>query len=103
MKFTQTDWTDANGTSLQGYVEAYYHQLVEVFGQPDGGGDKTTVEWCLKFADGTVATIYDWKEEETPTGFYRWHIGGKNSRAVGLVQQTFNQNKLVDSWRQVTV
>jgi hypothetical protein len=103
MKFTQTDWTDANGTSLQGYVQAYYHQLVAVFGEPEGGGDKTTVEWCLQFADGTVATIYDWKESETPMGLYRWHIGGRNDRAVGLVQQTFNQNKLVDSWRQVTV
>jgi hypothetical protein len=97
MKFTPADWTDANGTSLQGYVEAYYHQLVEVFGEPEGGGDKTTVEWCLQFADGTVATIYDWKEYETPMGLYRWHIGGKNRRAVGLVQQAFNQNKLVDS------
>ena len=103
MKFTQADWTDANGTSLQGYVQAYYHQLVAVFGEPEGGGDKTTVEWCLQFADGTVATIYDWKESETPMGLYRWHIGGRNDRAVGLVQQTFNQNKLVDSWRQVTV
>ena len=97
MKFTQADWTDANGTSLQGYVQAYYHQLVAVFGEPEGGGDKTTVEWCLQFADGTVATIYDWKESETPMGQYRWHIGGKNSRAVGLVQHAFNNNRLVDS------
>ena len=94
MKFT-TD-ADVNMTSLQGYMEAYYHQLVEVFGQPDGGGDKTTVEWCLAFEDGTVATIYDWKEYETPTGLYRWHIGGRNSRAVDLVKQTFKQAKLVD-------
>ena len=101
MKFTLD--ADVNMTSLQGYMEAYYHQLVEVFGQPDGGGDKTTVEWCLSFEDGTVATIYDWKEWETPTGSYRWHIGGKNSRAVDLVKQTFKQAKLVDSWRQVTV
>jgi hypothetical protein len=94
MKFT-TD-ADVNMTSLQGYMEAYYHQLVEVFGQPDGGGDKTTVEWCLAFEDGTVATIYDWKEYETPTGLYRWHIGGRNSRSVNLVKQTFKQVKLVD-------
>jgi len=94
MKFT-TD-ADVNMTSLKGYMEAYYHQLVEVFGQPDGGGDKTTVEWCLAFEDGTVATIYDWKEYETPTGLYRWHIGGRNSRAVDLVKQTFKQVKLVD-------
>ena len=85
MKFTTE--ADANMTSLQGYVQAHYHQLVEVFGEPEGGGDKTTVEWCLKFADGTVATIYDWKEYETPMGLYSWHVGGMSKLAVERVQQ----------------
>jgi hypothetical protein len=89
MKFTNE--ADANGTSLQGYMQAYYHQLVEVFGEPEAGGDKTTVEWCLSFADGTVATIYDWKEYDTPTGLYHWHIGGKNNLAVDRVISTFKQ------------
>jgi hypothetical protein len=89
MKFTQTDWTEANGTHLQGYMEAYYHELVEVFGEPEGGGDKTTVEWVLSFADGTVATIYDWKEYETPMGLYRWHIGGRNYKAVDRVTRAY--------------
>ena len=89
MKFTNE--ADVNGTSLQGYMQAYYHQLVEVFGEPEGGGDKTTVEWCLSFEDGTVATIYDWKEYETPTGLYHWHIGGKNNLAVDRVISTFKQ------------
>ena len=83
MKFTTE--ADANRTCLQGYVEAYYHQLVEVFGEPEGGGDKTTVEWCLQFEDGTIATIYDWKEYETPIGLYHWHIGGHNNLAVARV------------------
>ena len=87
MKFTND--ADANGTCLQGYVQAYYHQLVEVFGEPEGGGDKTTVEWCLEFEDGTVATIYDWKEYETPMGLYHWHIGGKNNLAVARVTRAF--------------
>ena len=89
MKFTND--ADANGTSLQGYVQAYYHQLVEVFGEPEAGGDKTTVEWCLSFEDGTVATIYDWKEYDTPTGLYHWHIGGKSNLAVDRVISTFKQ------------
>ena len=95
MKFTSTDWTDANGTSLQGYIPATYNQLVERFGQPDGGGDKTTVEWVLKFADGTVATIYDWKVDETPQYMYNWHIGGKNKTAVIRVTSTFKQGATV--------
>ena len=95
MKFTQAEWTEANGTSLQGYVQAYYHQLVAVFGEPQEGGDKTTVEWVLKFADGTVATIYDWKEYETPMGLHRWHIGGRSQRAVDRVTSTFKQGATV--------
>ena len=89
MKFTTG--ADANMTSLQGYVQAHYHQLVEVFGEPEGGGDKTTVEWCLAFEDGTVATIYDWKEYETPMYEYNWHIGGKSKQAVARVESAFRQ------------
>ena len=95
MKFTQADWEVVNGTSLQGYINATYDQLVERFGQPEGGGDKTTVEWMLQFEDGTVATIYDWKVDETPTYMYNWHIGGKNKNAVTRVTSTFKQGATV--------
>ena len=95
MKFTQADWQVVNGTSLQGYINATYDQLVERFGQPEGGGDKTTVEWMLQFEDGTVATIYDWKVDETPTYMYNWHIGGKNKTAVTRVTQSLKQGATV--------
>jgi hypothetical protein len=95
MKFTQADWEAVNGTSLQGYITATYDQLVERFGQPEGGGDKTTVEWMLQFADGTVATIYDWKVDETPTSMYNWHIGGVNKTAVTRVTQSLKQRATV--------
>lgn len=95
MKFTQATWQQANGTSLQGYINATYADLVECFGEPEGGGDKTTVEWMLKFEDGTVATIYDWKVDETPTYMYNWHIGGKNKTAVTRVTSTFKQGATV--------
>ena len=95
MKFTQGTWQEANGTSLQGYITATYADLVERFGEPECGGDKTTVEWMLKFADGTVATIYDWKLDETPTYMYNWHIGGKNNTAVTRVTSTFKQGATV--------
>jgi hypothetical protein len=95
MKFTQATWTEANGTHLQGYIRATYAELVERFGEPTGGGDKTTVEWCLAFEDGTIATIYDWKEYETPMYAYDWHIGGKNKTAVTRVTSTFKQGATV--------
>jgi hypothetical protein len=89
MKFT-TD-ADANMTSLQGYMPARYEELVAVFGEPTDSGDKTTAEWALKFEDGTIATIYDWKEYSTPMYEYNWHIGGKSKQAVARVQQAFRQ------------
>jgi hypothetical protein len=90
MKFTKD--SSVSGTSLQGYVTARYDQLVAVFGEPDlTNGDKVTAEWCLDFEDGTAATIYDWKEYETPMGQYRWHIGGKSQAAVSAVIDTFNE------------
>ena len=76
-------------------MQAHYHQLVERFGEPEGGGDKTTVEWVLQFEDGTVATIYDWKESETPMGMYNWHIGGRNKTAVTRVTSAFKQGATV--------
>jgi hypothetical protein len=99
MKFTKDAMCD--GTSLQGYIRAYYHQLVEVFGEPDHGPnanmDKVTAEWCLEFEDGTVATIYDWKEYETPMGLHRWHIGGKDYNAVDRVTDTFTQGAFTNA------
>ena len=72
----------ANGTHLQGYVQTTYDNLVARFGPGLGSGDKTTQEWILEFSDGTVATVYDWKEYETPMGMYAWHIGGTSKQAV---------------------
>lgn len=85
---------DVHGTHLQGYITAYFHQLVEVFGEPTYGGDKVTAEWMLTFEDGTIATIYDWKEYATPMGEYRWHIGGHSPAAVWAVIDAFETQKI---------
>lgn len=81
------NWTTkVNGSSLRGYVCTTYGELVARFGQPLGAGDKVTAEWLLEFSNGVVATIYDWKESETPYGVYSWHIGGHTGEAVELVK-----------------
>lgn len=87
---TTDSWGVANGTSLQGYVRTTYAQLVALFGDGLGSGDKTTQEWVLEFDDGTVATIYDWKEYETPMGMYDWHVGGTSKQAVWHVQDALD-------------
>jgi len=90
MKFTKTKLV--NGTSLKGRIVTTYDELVRVFGAPTYGpedsGDKVTCEWCIKFRDGTIATIYDWKEIYTPRGEYGWHIGGLKGEAVDRVYET---------------
>jgi len=96
MKFTN----DANieRTSLKGYVIASFDELVDAFGAPDDGpddrtGDKVTCCWRLQFEDGTVATIYDWKEQETPYHRYHWHVGGKSATALDHVHKTLYETR----------
>lgn len=78
-------------TGLVGYVMTDYKTLVSKLGKPHitGDGEKVTCEWQIVIDNQVVATIYDWKEHETPKGMYDWHIGGKNKLAEALV------NKLV--------
>lgn len=95
MKFEMVDGSNANGTCLQGYVDVSYARLVKVFGKPNCKGDeyKTDAEWCVKFEDGTIATIYNYKDGKnyngpsgTPTKNIRdWHVGGESKRSVELV------------------
>ena len=86
IQFENVRFTFASGSCLQGYIETTYDELVNVFGKPTIlKGDKVTAEWTIKFSDGTIATIYDWKQPETPMEYYPWHIGGFNRRAVELV------------------
>ena len=88
MKFRVTNnYRDCNMTSFLGEVNTTYARLVEVFGEPlSGSGDgKVNSEWIIKFANGEVATIYDWKEPVTPTDDYNWHIGGNKRWVVAQV------------------
>jgi len=87
------------GTFLQGYVETTKTELVSVFGDPItyADGDKVTIEWGIRFEDGTIATIYDWKryEKGTPKNdeLMTYNIGGLTPRAVELVNLAIKNNK----------
>jgi len=94
MKFTKDALVD--GTSRRGVIKASFDDLQRVFGEPDIGPnqklfDKVTCEWDLEFEDGTVATIYDWKEPETPFHEYDWHIGGKSFDAVERIYEAMGR------------
>ena len=66
---------DVDGTSLQGHVMLKHADIVAVFGLGDDCGDKTTQEWVFQSDTGEVFCLYDWKQRETPTEEYHWHIG----------------------------
>jgi len=97
MQFTTHNDTnvDTNGTCLQGEVNATYEELTNLFGAPHGGdGYKVDAEWEIKFDDGRVATVYNWKdgrnycgEQGTPVEqIAEWHVGGDNPMVVQRVQ-----------------
>ena len=98
------------GTSLQGYIKASYEQLLNAFGAPNStlcDNYKTDVEWAFKFADGTVATLYNWKNGKNYLGdeglelndIYEWNVGGFNDKAVSrLLEQLRSHQKKIDLW-----
>jgi hypothetical protein len=86
---------NAGGTSLIGQINTTYKRLVEVFGYPDNGdGYKTDAEWTLWFEDGTIATIYNYKDGKNYKGsdglkvkdITDWHIGGHSPIAEKRVK-----------------
>lgn len=80
-----------SGTCLQGEVDVSYRTLERIFGEPcEGDQYKTDANWYIKFEDGTIASIYNYKDgknyngaEGAPTNKIRdWHIGGNDKKAV---------------------
>ena len=94
----------ASGSHYVGVVKTSFWELVDCFGEPtiESGYDKTTKEWILAFTvkdddgfeDIKVATIYDWKEVETPFGDYEWHVGGFSYDALELVERVIENARI---------
>ena len=115
MKFithNQDDLIRSNGTCRRGCITATsYATLVSTFGEPmqNGFDDcKSDAEWRVQVEDGTVATIYNWKNgrnycgiEGTPTNQIReWNIGGYDSRAVDYVKAELRNKTIGDALRK---
>lgn len=80
-------------TMLQGSIQATREQMIKAFGLPiQSSSSRVINDWKIQFADGTVATIYDWKTEPFPDDQpYTWRVGGKTHRAVELIHQAFRK------------
>lgn len=102
MKITDEVMKLRNGTSFQGYVNAHYNQLVEMFGEPYTNPDnhKTDVEWIVSTPYGP-ATIYNYKNGPAYLsknslqldGIQEWHVGAKNTKASAWVQNYLNDSE----------
>jgi len=85
---------EVNGTSLQGYIDVSYKELVRIFGKPNAKGDcyKIDAEWGIQTSFG-VATIYNYKNGKNYMGdegmeveeITEWHIGGHNKETAGYI------------------
>ena len=81
------------GTCLQGYLPITFERLCEVLGKPhykEKGYNKSYNEWVFKI-NGSIVTIYDYKEDGSKTKGYEWHIGGHTDYALASL------NKLLDA------
>lgn len=82
-------------SGYQGQFTASYDELVACFGMPTDDGDayKVDVRWIIGFSDGTVATVYNWKDGVNYNGddgtpiveLTKWHIGGYSQNSVEWV------------------
>ena len=83
-----------DGTSFHGATfSATLADLQVILGAPNGGGDhhdKVQNEWEMELEDGTVFSVYDWKEYRryTDKETIEWHIGGMNLKDTFVAQDT---------------
>ena len=86
-----------DGTSKMGDLEdTSVSEIEEVFGEPSWVGsadDKSQVEWIIRFPDGTISTIYDYKQYNTNVDDVRnWSIGGNNLMSAYYVKKAMKES-----------
>ena len=88
------------GTSFRGDIRLDYYDILSRLGKPrDGDEYKIDVAWEIEFDDGTVATLYNWKNGRNycgedglkPCQIDEWNIGGFKSDAVEKVYELFKK------------
>ena len=88
MSYRRATVNETDGSSLQGTVRATYSELVHLFGEPEiAPTAEVLVLWDIQFDDGTIATVYLWKEPSVPAGMHEWNVGGHSPQAVQRVRE----------------
>jgi len=87
------------GTSLTGYMNLTYDEIVSIFGKPNSKGDQYKVDWEWEFTlNDTPITIYNYKTGPS-YGFKKvkakdiedWHIGSKYSYDLKILEDYIKQ------------
>lgn len=101
-KITSINEACISGTCYQGEIEADYSLIIDKLGPPNDSFDnyKTDAEWSIEFEDGSVATIYNWKDGKNYLGeggldlcdIREWHVGGASNRVVDWVDDLINNS-----------
>ena len=84
---------NTGSSSRMGELDGYFREDIEkVFGPPvwdePSADNKVQMEWVIKFPDGTIATIYDYKQYDVATeDIDYWSIGGHNPLATYYVKK----------------
>ena len=83
-KFKQTSQSPIGTSFHDTVINASVNDLTKVLGEPqydtNHGTDKVNFEWMMELNDGSVFTVYDWKEYRVldKREIIGWHIGGLN-------------------------
>ena len=83
-----------DGTSFHGAtISATLADLQIILGAPNQTSDqydKVQNEWEMELEDGTIFSVYDWKEYRryTDKETIEWHIGGMNQKDTFVAQDT---------------
>jgi len=94
----------ANGASYRATIEASYHDLVEIWGEPSKGDEyKTEAKWVIRPTRSSVITIYNYKNSRAYdysypeiTAVREWHVGGHSADVVDrLLKMMAGRAKLI--------
>jgi hypothetical protein len=91
----------SNGTSFHNTTfSASVADLRKILGEPDweqnDGEDKSNFDWTMETEDGTIFTVYDWKEYRAlqEDEIIEWHVGGNSGadteKALNEIAEALN-------------
>ena len=108
-KFKQTTQSPIGTSFHDTIINASVNDLTKVLGEPqydaNHGTDKINFEWTMELNDGSVFTVYDYKEYRVldKREIIGWHVGGLNGlvteRAKGFIKEALSGVK--DEWDKV--